>query len=131
MILRALAQMTGRSGEVEEADFTWLGSQILNLGLDTLHLPSSGDVQQTGRLTDRALEKEVWAVHISLGVNSVYMLIISEAGEGSKGNEIVQGEYGEQKKRTKRGACGTLAFRVDMFQQSGKLLPKRRTVKDH
>lgn len=65
-------------------------------------------------------------------VNSVYILIISEAGKGSKGSGIVQGKYEEQKeKRTKGGARGTAAFRVYMFyQRSGKLLPKEETVKD-
>ena len=61
--------------------------------------------------------------------SAVYILIISEAGEGSNRRVIVQGEY-EEKKRAKHGGCGTPAFRVYMFwQRSGKLLLKRRDCK--
>lgn len=48
--------------EIEEEDYSWLGSEVVSLSLDTLNVPSNGDVQWIDRIPDLALGKEVWAV---------------------------------------------------------------------
>ena len=83
--------LDGKGNGREGGEGAHLWGASLRLGLDALAVPSGGDVRWVGRPRDLALGKEVWATHLSLGVNSITILIISEAAERSKGSEIVQG----------------------------------------